>query len=185
MNVLLERKKYVLTLLKSVENHPSTGVFKQEMMALSYVVVCGAIEFMIEYILYDWLNRTLKHHRDSRYRGKKYIQNFLDVRSQEGEKRITKFHSTNLDRIKDLIEEIAGKQAKGKFSQLFQNAQNVYSISPDINARLDRINRTRHELAHGSKIPDDIQPNISELREDFIFIYEHLIKNVKTCLPKV
>lgn len=185
MNVLLERKKYVITLLKSVENHPSTGAFKQEMMTLSYVVVCGAIEFMIEHILHDWLSKTLKHHKGSRYRGKKCIQNFLNEQSQVKQKDIEEFHSTKLSQIRGLINKIAGQQAKDRFNQLFENDQSVYSINPDIDARLERINRTRHDLAHGTKIPNDIQPNIIELREDFLFIYEHLIKNVKKCLPKV
>jgi len=185
MSVLLERKKYVLTLLKNVENHRSTDAFKQEMMSLSYVVVCGAIEFMTERILYDWLNRTIKHHKYSRYRGRKYVQNYLEIQSQTGERSIDSYHSTKLSEIKGLIGKIAGQLAKDKFIELLENAQNTSSINPDINARLERINRTRHELAHGSKTPDEIQPNISELREDFLFIYEHLIKNVKKCLPKV
>lgn len=188
MNIILQRKKEVISLLEDVEKYPSTNPFKQEMMTFSYVLVCGAIEFMTESILHDWLNKTIKHHRSSsyRYRGKKYIQHFLDIQSQAREKNITEFHSTKLSEIKKLIGNIAGKSTKDKFSNLFDVSQiSVATLQPDINARLDRITRIRHELAHGEKMPNDIQPNVTELKEDFIFVYEHIIKNIQKSLPRV
>lgn len=185
MNNILERKRYIIRTLKDVEKYPATGVYKQEMMSFSYVLVCGTIEYMIETILQEWLNKTLKHHKTVSYRGKKYIQYFLDTQVDAREKRIEGFHSTKLDQIRGLICNIAGEKAKTNFNNLFNSSQNSTTLQPDINARLERINRIRHELAHGQKIPNDIQPNITELIEDFIFVYDHIIKNVKSCLPRV
>ncbi len=186
MNVILERKKYVVRLLENIENYPSTNQFKQEMMTFSYVIVCGAIEFMTETIIQDWLSKTIKHHKSSSYyRGRKYVQYFLDIQSQAREKNIDDFHSTNLDSIRNLIKEMAGETARNKFNNLFQSAQNTLALQPDLNERLKRITDTRHYLAHGQKVPNDIQPNVRELREDFLFIYKHIINNIKKCLPKV
>ncbi|MDD4901175.1 MAG: HEPN domain-containing protein [Patescibacteria group bacterium] len=185
MDNITERKKYVIQLLKDIEKHPATGDYKLEMMSFSYIMVCGAIEYMIENILHDWLNKTIKHHKYALYRGKKYVQYFLETQMQAREKNIEYFNSTKLDKIRKLICDVAGKGAKINFNKLFNNSRQSMTLQPDINARLDRINRIRHELAHGQKIPSDIQPNISELKEDFIFVYNHIIKNIKKCLPRV
>ncbi len=155
------------------------------MMTFSYIIVCGAVEFMTETIIQDWLSKTIKHHKGTSYIGRKYVQYFLDTQSQARGKNIDDFHSTNLDNIKKLIKEVAGETARNKFNTLFQGAQNTLTLQPDLNARLKRITDTRHYLAHGQKVPNDIQPNVSELREDFLFIYEHIIKNIKKCLPRV
>ena len=185
MNPILERKKSVIQLLKDIEGYPAISVFKQDMMAFAYVVVCGAIEFMTETIIQDWLNKTIKHHKGLSYRGRKYVQYFLDTQSRAREKNIENFHSTDLDKIRELIKNIVGETARDKFNQLFQNTQQTLTLQPDINERLKRITRIRHELAHGQKMPNDLQPNIPELKEDFLFIYEHIIKNIKKCLPRV
>lgn len=186
MNDILERKKYIIRTLKNIEQYPATSVYKLEMMSFAYVLVCGAIEYMIETVLQNWLNKTIKHHKSSVvYRGKKYVQYFLETQMGAREKNIEDFHSTKLEKIRRLICDVAGEKAKNNFNTLFNAAQNLTSLQPDINARLERINRIRHELAHGQKTPNDIQPNITELIEDFKFVYDHIIKNVKSCLPKV
>lgn len=185
MNILLNRKREIISLLDGIDKYPSTSIFKQEMMTLSYVLVCGAIEFMTESILQEWLTKTIKHHKASSYRGRKYIQCFLDIQLQVREKNIKGFHSTNLDIIRELIKNVAGEDARNKFNALLQASQQSSTLYPDINARLYRINRVRHELAHGQKMPNDIQPNVSELKEDFIFVYEHIIKNIQKALPRV
>jgi hypothetical protein len=185
MNVISERKKYINKSLGDINNYPATSLFKQEMMAFSYVLVCGAIEYMIEILLQDWLNKTIKHHNVSSYRGKKYIQNFLEIQSQAREKNIANFHSTKLSEIKALIANVAGESAKDKFSKLLDSSQQSSALQPDINSRLDRISKTRHYLAHGEKIPLDIQPNISELLDDFNFVYKYIIVNIKKSLPRM
>ncbi|HAM87943.1 MAG: hypothetical protein US83_C0001G0114 [Candidatus Falkowbacteria bacterium GW2011_GWC2_38_22] len=185
MNDILERKKYIIRTLKDIDKYPATSVYKLEMMSFAYVLVCGAIEYMIETILQNWLDKTIKHHKSAAYRGKKYVQYFLETQMGAREKNIEGFHSTKLDQIRGLISNVVGEKAKNNFNTLFNTAQNLISLQPDINARLERINRIRHELAHGQKTPDDIQPNISELIVDFEFVYNHIIKNVKSCLPKV
>lgn len=182
MNIILERKKEIACLLKDIEKYPATSNFKQEMMVFAYVLVYGTIEFMIEGILQDWLNKTIKHHRASSYRGRKYVQYFLDIQSQAREKNIEKFNNPSLDNIRVLIQEIVGKSAQNKFNKLFKQSR---VLQPDIDSRLKRIADTRHWLAHGQKMPKDIQPNVSELREDFIFVHDHIIKNIKKCLPRV
>lgn len=185
MNNILERKKYIMQLLTAVEKHPATGHYKLEMMSFSYILVCGSIEYMTEYILQNWLNKTISHHKSTIYRGRKYVQYFLETQIQAREKNIEDFTSTKLEKIKDLIRAIAGENAKKKFNKLLGASKNSTILQPDIESRLERINRTRHELAHGQKIPTDIQPNITELKEDFKFVYKHIIKNIKLCLPKV
>lgn len=185
MNIIDERKKYVNALLKDINKYPATSKFKQEIMVFAYVLVCGAIEYMVETLLQDWLNKTIKHHKKTSYRGKKYVQYFLEVQSQAREKSIENFHSTKLCEIKGLINNVAGDSAKTKFNNLLETAQQSIVIQPDINARLDRISKTRHYLAHGEKIPNEIQPNISELIEDFNFVYKHMIVNIKKSLPKI
>jgi hypothetical protein len=185
MSDILERKKYIIQILKDIDSYPATSVYKLEMMSFAYVLVCGAIEYMIETILQNWLNKTLKHHKSTKYRGKRYVQYFLETQMDAREKNIENFHSTKLDQIRGLICNVAGEKSKNNFNALFNTAQNSRSLQPDINARLKRINRIRHELAHGQKTPNDIQPNITELIEDFKFVYDHIIKNVQSCLPKV
>lgn len=185
MNVIDDRKKYVNILLKDISKYPATSKFKQEIMVFAYVLVCGAIEYMIETLLQDWLNRTIKHHKKSSYRGKKYVQYFLEVQSQAREKNIENFHSTKLSEIKGLVCNIAGDSTKIRFNDLLEASQLSIALQPDINSRLDRISKTRHYLAHGEKIPNEIQPNILELIEDFNFVYKHIIINIKKSLPKI
>ncbi|MBI4994728.1 hypothetical protein HZC21_03740 [Candidatus Peregrinibacteria bacterium] len=185
MNIIIERKKYIIRLLREIEKCPATLKYRQEMMVFSYVLVCGAIEFMTENILQNWLAKTIKHHTSSKYRGKKYVQNFIEIQTQAREKNIENFTSTKLSEIKKLVGNIVGEKTKEKFNSLLDASQQSTVIEPDIAARLERINRTRHDLAHGKKIPNDIQPNISELKEDFIFVYNHIIGNIIKCLPKV
>lgn len=185
MSNILVRKRYIIRTLKDIEKYPATGKYKIEMMTFSYVLVCGSIEFMIEEILQGWLNKTVKHHKNISYRGKKYVQYFLETQMSARVKNIDCFNSTKLDRIRELIYNIAGDKAKVNFNSLFIASQQSTTLQPDINARLERISRIRHELAHGQKIPCDIRPNITELKEDFIFVYDHIIKNVKLCLPRV
>jgi len=185
MNVIDERKKYVNTLLEGINKYPATGKFKQEIMVFAYVLVCGAIEYMIETLLQDWLNKTIKHHKKSSYRGKKYVQYFLEVQSRAREKNIENFHSTKLSEIKGLVSNVAGDLSKIKFNNLLETSQQSAALQPDINSRLDRISKTRHYLAHGEKIPDEIQPNMSELIEDFNFVCKHIIVNIKKSLPKM
>jgi len=186
MGIVSDRKKEIDRLLKEIDRYPATSNFKQEMMSFAYILVCGAIEFMTETILQEWLYKTVKHHKSStQYRGKKYVQYFLNSQSRAGEANIEQFHSMKLDQIRGLIKNVAGESAKDKFNQLF-NIDNQNSIlQPDINSRLDRVVRIRHELAHGQKMPNGIQPNIIELKEDFGFIYKHIIKNIQKCLPRV
>lgn len=186
MDALLERKRDVLKLLRAVEKYPASSVFKHEMMTFSYVLVCGAIEYMVEIILQDWLDRTLKHHRSISYRGKKYVQHFLDIQFHARNNDIGGFHSTKLSKIKEIICSVAGNEAKDNFSQMLVSSNQSASVQVNaIDSRLGRINRTRHELAHGQKMPGDIQPNITELKKDFIFVYEKIIKNIQKSLPKV
>lgn len=185
MNIILNRKKEIIRLLNDIEKYSAMSDFKQEMMTFSYVLVCGTIEFMTENILQEWLAKTIRHHRVSSYRGRKYVQYFLDTQSQAREKNIKDFHSTKLEGIRELIKNIIGENARNKFNTLFQASQQSVALQPDINARLERITRIRHELAHGQKMPNDIQPNILELKEDFIFVYKHIIKNIQKCLPRV
>lgn len=170
-------------MLDAIDGYSSTNPFKHEMMNFGYVLVCGAIEFMTENILQEWLNKTIQHHgHSSAYRGKKYVQYFLSMQSQAKEDSIKKFHSTDLNQTRELIKNIAGVAARDKFNQLLQQST---VIQPDINARLERINRFRHDLAHGQKMPRDTQPNVVELKEDFLFVYKHIIKNIMRCLPRV
>ncbi|MDP3794334.1 MAG: HEPN domain-containing protein [bacterium] len=185
MSVILERKREVIRLLMDIEKYPATKDFKQEMMVFSYVLVCGAVEFMTESILQEWLDKTIKHHKGSSYRGRKYVQYFLSTQAKAREKNIKDFRSTKLEVIRKFITEVAGVPARKKFDLLFTQSQQSLSLRPDINARLEKINRTRHEIAHGQKMPNDIQPNVSELKKDFIFIYDHIITNIKKCLPRV
>lgn len=185
MDAVSARKKYVDKLLVDIHNYPAINQFKQEMMVFAYVLVCGSIEYMIETLLQNWLSKTIKYHKKSSYRGKKYIQYFLEIQTQAREENIENFHSTKLSKIKCLIKNIAGESAKLKFNELLKTTQQSIALQPDINSRLDRISKTRHYLAHGEKIPTDIQPNISELKEDFKFVYKYIIVNIKKSLPKI
>lgn len=186
MSIISNRKKEVTDLLSDIEAYPSTNKFRQEMMSFSYVLVCGTIEFMTESIIREWLSKTIRHHKTAPYyRGRKYIQHFLDTQSQAREDSIEKFNSTALNRTKELIKNVAGEAAREKFNQLLQTANQSAALQPDINGRLERITRLRHELAHGQKMPNDLQPNVSELKEDFGFIYKHIIVNIQKCLPRV
>ena len=186
MSVVTQRKGEIIRLLKMIDSYPFTDQFKHEMMTYGYVLVCGAIEFMTENILEDWVNKTIKHHEKSdKYKGKIYIKNFLVIQSKTKKEQITKFSSTSLDGIRALITEIAGVEAREKFTSLLRQARQSIVIQSDIDERLKRICRFRHELAHGQKMPQDTQPNIAELREDFLFVYEHIIKNIIGCLPRV
>jgi len=141
---------------------------------------------MIETALQEWLNKSIRYHGNSgSYRGKKYISYFLIIKSQAGVKNIENFHSTNLERIYELIKNIAGDSSLGRFKALLKHANQSIVLQPDINARLERINQFRHGLAHGQKMPQDTQPNIIELREDFLFVYKHIVQNILKSLPRV
>jgi hypothetical protein len=181
-SVVLERKKEIVKFLTLIESYSSSGLFKHEMMTYAYVLVCGSIEFMTESILEEWLKKTIQRHDNSqKYRGKKYIQDFLSVQLSDKNDQIESFTSTKLSKIKELIGHIAGDSSKNKFNSLLSPA----SLQQDANARLDRISRFRHELAHGQKLPQDTQPNVTELKEDFLFVYKHIILNIKNSLPRV
>jgi hypothetical protein len=186
MNIILQRKYEIIRLLNAIDSYPSTGLFKHEMMTYAYVLVCGAIEFMTENILEEWLNKTIQHHgKSTNYKGKKYIKYFLSIQSKARYGNIEKFTSTKLEQIKGLITQVAGDSATNKFKLLLTQVPQPTTIQLDANARLERINRFRHDLAHGQKMPLNTQPNITELKEDFLFVYENIIRNIKNCLPRV
>lgn len=186
MSAVVERKIEVLKILRTIEKYPATSAFKHEMMTYAYILVCASIEFMIENIVREWLNKSIKHHdNSSAYRGKKYVEYYLTTNSIGLLSGIDKFSSTKLENIRWLIGNIAGDASKTKFNILFNQANQSLILQPDLNARLDRIRGIRHALAHGSKLPNDIQPNMSELKEDFLFVYKHIIQNVSNCLPRV
>lgn len=186
MNAVAKRKQDIVQLLAAIDDYPAIKAFKHEIMTYAYVLACVAIEFMVESTLGDWVDKSIKHHEKSRYQGKSHVIYFLNIKSEAAVTEIKNFHSTNLDKIENLIKDVAGEMVMKKFkSSLKQRPPgSAFVLRQDIDERLKRISLFRHELAHGNKMPRETRPNISELRTDFLFIYNNVIKNLKNSLPR-
>jgi uncharacterized protein YutE (UPF0331/DUF86 family) len=181
-SAILERKKEIIGILDKIKKYPIRNEFRHEMMTYAYVLTNGAIEFMVETLLRDWIEKTIDIHSCARrYGGKIKVASYLNISSQISKTNISSFHSASYERIVSLIDETAGKTVRSRFKELVKQSK---AIEPDLDAKLKRINDFRGRLVHGESLPIAEQPNIDELKEDFVCVYKHIIKNLDTVLRK-
>ena len=181
-----ERKKYVDDVIalskKKVDSSPELIL---EIMSMCYVLASASIEYMVESILLTWTKEITKFHDNSgEYIYREYTQLFLKIKIDTIEVRLKKFQSSELGKIRDLLEEIAGDIAKGDFDKFIKSSTKKDSIDKSVvGSKLKDIIDYRHRIAHGGKTPKDEQPNLDQLKTDFNLIYKHLIENIKKALP--
>jgi len=179
---IVRRKNEILSLFTQIKKYPAQGVFHHEMMTYAYILANGAIEFMVETLLREWIEKMVAiHSRSKRYGGKIKVSNYLSISSEISKTNISSFHSASYERIVSLIDEIAGKIVRNKFKDLVKKSK---VIEPDLDAKLKRINDFRGRIVHGESLPVFEQPNIDELKEDFGSVYKYIIKNLDTALQK-
>lgn len=182
MSPIIERKRAVLALLTELDNSKTTSQFRHEMMAFCYVLVCAAIEYCVETILADWVKKAGDcHNKSERYPGRKFTESFIAEQIKFKEGAIGSFTSTKLEKIQELVKSVAGDDCSKRLKIVLGNEVD----RNDLAARLERINRFRHTLAHGQQMPLSTQPNIQELKTDFLFVYSNLIQKINDCLPKI
>lgn len=179
---VLERKRQILSIIDQIRKSSATVGFRHEMMTYAYVLVNGAIEYMVETILREWVVNNVKMHANSkRYQGKVFVSKHLSISIEISNKTIDDFHSPSYGKIVDLIRNIAGDHASESFKELVKASR---VTEPELDAKLQKINSFRHRLAHGKAMPSDTQPNIDELGSDFKSVYKHIIHNLDLALKK-
>ena len=152
-------------------------------MTYAYILANGAIEFMVETLLREWIEKTIAlHSRAKRYSGKIKVSSYLNISSEISKINISSFHSASYERIVSLIDETAGKLVRTKFKDLVKGSK---AIEPDLDAKLKRINDFRGRIVHGENLPAAEQPNIDELKEDFVCVYKHIVQNLDKTLRKI
>lgn len=177
-----ERKQKVSIILARVNAIKSTSV-KHDQMCFCYVLVYGTLEFMIETIIRGWIQHHLKKHSSiGRYRGKRDVDRMIVALQANAEKNLELNNTIKYDKICGLLERAAGGTCLAKFKALV--AASSDAGANDTISRIERISLTRHRLAHGIELPQGISPNISELENDFEFLYKNLIKNLDQVLPR-
>jgi hypothetical protein len=177
---VLERKKQILFIIDRVRKCSVKNEFRHEMMTYAYVLTNGAIEYMVETILREWVVVNVKKHANSnRYRGKIGVNEYLRISSEISTSTIDRFHNPDYGKIVELIKNVAGERVSKRFKELVDASK---ATEPELNAKLNKINDFRHRLAHGKTLPRDTQPNLDELRSDFKNVYAHIIKNLDIAL---
>lgn len=151
-------------------------------MCLSYVIVFAAIEFMAESIIRGWLVHNMRRHNGARYSKKASVERLLNALYANAELNLGSNHTIDYGRICELVSKLAG-DGKGAELKRLVDASSPAGASFTIEA-LRRITTLRHNLAHGSHAPDELSPNLSELKADFNTVYTNLLTNLDNVLRR-
>lgn len=181
-----ERKKYVNDVIAlSKKKVDSSSELIPEIMSMCYVLASASIEYMVESILLTWTKEITKFHDNSgEYIGREYTEIFLKIKIDTIKKRLESFQSSELNKIQDLLKEIAGDETKDIFDKCIERSTKIDSIDKSIvGSKLKDIISYRHRIAHGKNTPKDEKPDLDQLKTDFNLIYKHLIGNIKKALP--
>ncbi len=176
-----KRKKEILSLLQLIKKYSVRKKFRHEMMTYAYILSNGAIEFMIETTLREWVKENInKHNKSVRYFGRKSVATYLKNSAEVLDLRVQRFNNpSSCNGIGDLIKDVAGEDAKNRFVTMVGVSR---VMEPELDAKLKRINDFRHRVAHGVTLPQDEQPNIDELIADFKSVYKHIVVTVEKSL---
>lgn len=180
IKTIYNRKRKISNRLKTLNSaHPTS--FSHDQMCFSYVLVYGAIEFMIETIIRGWIKHYVDKHK-FHYQGKKHVDYIIQILQKNAETRLDYNNTVDYDKICKLIEIIAGKEKREEFKNLLKKSSSAGTHK--VKTTLEKISQVRHRLAHGIELPEGISPNINELEEDFEFLYANLIKNLDFVFPR-
>lgn len=175
------RKRKVQSFLRSVDKMSPRDPHKHERMCYSYVFVFASLEFMLESVIRGWTQYHLEKHKNARYRGKKSVENIVNILQQNSNLSLKKNNTINYKKVCDLLGLLAGTTAKDDFKLRIAT---LPAGANDVISRVERISLFRHHLAHGLYLPEDMSPNITELEADFLFLYSNFIVPIDRVLTR-
>jgi hypothetical protein len=180
LRAALTRKNQVTKYIAEVKSLPPKE-HNNEAMCFCYVLAFAAIEFMAESIIRGWVQHNIRKHKYP-YRGKAHVDNVIGVLSDLAELNLRSNHSMDYSRICELLEKLAGTVAKDNFRRSVRRHKGGVRA---LNVAIDNIKTTRHNVAHGVMMPNDISPNLAQLETDFNHVYACLIENLNRALPRI
>lgn len=175
---VIKRKNRILSHIKDVRSLSPTER-SNESMCGCYILAFGAIEFMIETLIRGWIRSNTRKHKHP-YKGKSDVDNVIKVLEDLAETNIKGNHAIKYSKICELVEKLAGSAKKDIFKNKIDSAGGATTLV----AAIDRIELTRHQVAHGNLWPNEISPNLDELENDFLYIYGSLISALNETLPR-
>lgn len=176
---VLVRRNRVIKYIQRVRELPIRQR-SHESMCSCYVYTFGALEYMLETLIRGWIQSRVKQHK-SPYKGKKSVDAVIKALEQLAESNLKANNGIKYSTTCELIEKLAGTQKKDMVKSVVDA---LPGGSAALGSAIARIETMRHNIAHGALWPDETSPNLDDLENDFLFIYNGLIVAINQALPR-
>ena len=179
LRAVLTRRNKVSRLLvdtQSLPPHQQTN----DRMCFCYIIVFASVEYMIESLIRGWINHNVRKHKYP-YPQKPRVDYIISVLNDLAEFNLERNNGIRYGRICELIQKLAGPTSKTSFKA---SVDAFPGGSGALDTAIKRVETTRHRIAHGQLLPDEVSPNLAELQKDFDHIYACLVENLNAALPR-